>query len=112
MKFVSDKIINAESVAVSIQSETILIDQIYGFSIQAIFTGSPNGNLKIQASCDDVQKSSDVTNFVDVAGASATITAAGSVIIQQQYAFYKWFRVVYTATSGSGNLTVNYNGKG
>jgi hypothetical protein len=112
MKFISDKILDAGSMGADVESDEVLIDQIYGFAIQAVYTGTPNGTLKIQASCDDVQKSSDVTNWIDVSGATATITAAGSVIIQVPYAFYKWFKVVFVRTSGTGSLTITYNGKG
>lgn len=112
MKFISDKILDAGSMGADIESDEVLIDQIYGFAIQAVYTGTPNGTLKVQASCDDVKTSSDVVNWIDVSGATATITAAGSVIVQVSYAFYKWFKVVFVRTSGTGSLTITYNGKG
>jgi hypothetical protein len=112
MKFANEKIVNAVSMAASFNSSPILLDQIYGFSFQVIFTGTPNGSFKLQCSNDDVKLESQVSNWSDVASTAQSITAAGNLFYNINYAFYKWVRVVYTASSGSGSCDVIYAAKG
>lgn len=112
MKFANVKVINAANMSASFNSSPILLDQIYGFSFQSIFTGSPNGSFKLQCSNDNVQTESQVSNWTDIAGTSQAITASGSLLYNVNYAFYMWVRVVYTFSSGSGSCNVTYASKG
>jgi hypothetical protein len=112
MKFANVKVISAANMASSFNSQPILLDQIYGFSFQAITTGAPNGSFKLQCSNDNVQLESQVTNWTDIAGTAQAITAPGSVLYNVNYAFYMWVRIVYTAASGSGSCDVTYASKG
>jgi hypothetical protein len=112
MKFANVKVITDAAMSASFNSAPILLDQIYGFSFQSIFTGSPNGTFKLQCSNDDVQLDSQVSNWTDIAGTAQAITAAGSLLYNVNYAFYMWVRVVYTASSGSGSCNVTYASKG
>jgi hypothetical protein len=112
MKFVNDVIVDAESVAITFESDAVLLDQIYGFSFHAIISGSPNGSIKLQASNDPVRNGDDVANWIDVANSSQSVTVAGQFFWNVDASFYKWVRVVYTAVSGSGSCTVNYSAKG
>ena len=112
MKFANEKVVNAVSMASSFNSSPILLDQIYGFSFQAVFTGSPVGTFKLQCSNDDVKLESQVSNWSDIASTSQAVSAAGSILYNVNYAFYKWVRVVYTATSGTGSCDITYASKG
>ena len=112
MKFANEKVVNAVSMASSFSSSPILLDQIYGFSFQAVFTGTPNGSFKLQCSNDDVKLDSQIVNWSDISGTAQAITAAGSILYNVNYAFYKWVRIVYTASSGSGSCDVTYASKG
>lgn len=75
-----------------------------GMYIQAVVTGgsSPTGDFKIQSS-------SDALTWTDVANSSQSITGDGSVSWNIGPAYYKFWRLVYTFTSGSGTLDVSYN---
>ena len=112
MKFANEKIISAADMSSSFLSEPILLDQIYGYSFQAVFTGSPNGTFKIQCSNDDVNSSSSVVGWSDVGSSSQAISAAGDLFYNIDAAFYKWVRIVYTRSSGSGSCDVVYFAKG
>jgi hypothetical protein len=112
MKFVNDKIVDGVSVATSFESEAVLLDQIYGYSMHAIFTGAPNGSIKLQASNDETRESSSISNWIDVANSSQSVAASGQFFWNVDASFYKWVRVAYVAASGTGACTVNYAAKG
>jgi hypothetical protein len=75
------------------------VDLAFGFSVQAIATGAPVGALKLQISLDG-------TNFVDYPSSSQAVSAAGSFIWNVADVMFRYFRVVYTKTSGTGSLTI------
>jgi hypothetical protein len=103
---------DAVSMGADATSEGILIDQIFGLSFQCVYTGSPVGDLYIQASCDDVAKPELATTWTNISGATVAISAAGSTLFNIDKPYYKFVRVFFDRTSGSGALTVTYNGKG
>ena len=112
MKFANEKIISAADMSSSFSSDAILLDQIYGYSFQAVFTGTPNGVFKLQCSNDDVKSSSSVVGWSDVGSSSQAISAAGDLFYNIDAAHYKWVRIVYTRSSGSGSCDVVYFAKG
>lgn len=83
-------------------------------AIQLVFTGSPVGSFKLQASCDEPRDSATtpslvaagVTNWTDISGSSVSISAAGDIMWNIENPGYNFIRVVWTRTSGSGSLTV------
>lgn len=104
-----------------IDSSPIPLEQIYGFAIQAIWTGTPNGTIKLQASSDapsrETQQSNGgpdtVTNWTDVANSSVSITgSAGNYMWNFNGAFYRYVRVVYVNSSSTGTLNVEMCVKG
>ena len=112
MKFASEKIIAAQSMATSFESAPILLDQIYGFSFQAVFTGAPDGSFKLQVSNDDKSFGFQPVNWTDITGSTQVITEAGDIVWNFNGAFYKWVKVVYEASSGSGSCDITYSSKG
>lgn len=94
-------------------SQGYYLGHINNYAIQTVLTGSPNGVLKVQVSCDAGSPNSpfpysddSVLNWVDLSGATATITTSGTVLFNLVDAGYFWARLVYTHSSGSGNITV------
>lgn len=75
------------------------------FSFQAVFTGSPVGALTLESSNDNSTWTTITDSDVAVSGASNAmwnVTNAG----------YKYVRLHYARTSGTGALTATYFGKG
>lgn len=95
------------------------LTNMIGFAIQAVITGTPVGIIKLQGSCDAGTVGANsppigtgVTNWNDIADSSQAVSAAGIIDWNYNGAFFKWVRVVYTSTSGTGNITVTINTKG
>lgn len=89
------------------------LGHIANYSIQLVFTGSPNGSFSLQASNDPGQPnggnsnllSTGVVNWTTIANSTQGVNAAGDLTYTVENAGYAWVRVVWTATSGSGTLT-------
>lgn len=104
-----------------VNSNPIRVDQIYGFAIQAFWTGTPTGTLKLQASCDSPPKQTQVsnggpdavTNWSDIADSSYSIAGdAGNYMWNFNGSFYNYVRLVYTNASGTGSLSAEICVKG
>ncbi len=117
MRFDNTLIVNASDASVTIISSPVTLESIYGFAIQSVFTGSPVGTLKLQASCDPGTVTAgaygtNVNNWNDIPGYSTAISSSGNTMYNLDAQFYKWVRLVYTATSGTGTLSARFNAKG
>lgn len=104
------------NMAGSLTSSPVSLNQIYGWSAQFIFTGSPVGALSVQVSCDPslVAEGTTVapTNWTTLANSSTSISAAGDLTYNVDIGFYNWIRFLYTRTSGTGTLNGRCNLKG
>lgn len=104
-----------------VDSIAIPLEQIYGFSITAYWTGSAVGTFKLQCSNDDFAKDVEVsnggpyvvTNWSDINGSSApTGGATGNFTWNFNGSFFKFVRLVYTNASSTGTLNAVMNVKG
>ena len=106
LRGVSDQTLVADGdMSGSINSSSGVLKFSDRFCIQAVWTGSPVGSIKVQASLND-------TNWSDVSDSSQAVSGAGSFLWSFALQAYSFFRVVYTATSGSGTLNVTAATKG
>jgi len=118
MRFAPVVILSAGNMAGNLASNGEDLNQIFACAIQAVASGAPVGSLKLQASCDDVPSgtgsnpSANVTHWSDIAGTTQAVSASGNYFWNVSDIGFKWIRVVYTFTSGTGTLTITYNGKG
>lgn len=108
----------------TINSSAIPLYQIYGYSIQAVYTGTPTGAFKLQGSSDPVPQagSPSITaaptpvNWSDIANSSESISAAGNFMWNVFDVMYNWVRLVYTDSSGGTSTAIvtvsTFNGKG
>ena len=94
------------------------INQLQSYAIQASFSGSPVGTLKLQISTDQVQVGTgtndpavNVVNWSDYTGSSYSLSASGNYMWNVFPAGYRWVRMVYTKTSGTGSLSATFDGK-
>jgi hypothetical protein len=113
---------NSGSMASSITSEATIVKKLSQISYSCVYTGSPIGSFSVQGS-DDYQLNND--GSVRNAGTwntlplgyngsvvtSIPISGAGNGMIDIASTGVYALRLVYTASSGSGNLTVIVNGK-
>lgn len=102
-------------------SEPVWLGHIANYSIQIFFSGTPGGNFKLQMSNDfgnvqapvEADRDFKIDNWTDIADSALTVSAAGDVAWNYRDAGYRWVRVVWTQTSGSGTITsVRFNVKG
>ena len=104
----------------TINSQALELLNMYGYSIQVVFTGTPTGTFKLQASSDPVNGVSSglntPVNWTDVANSSQSITAAGNYMWNVFDVMYNWVRLVYQDTSGGTSTAIitvsQFNGKG
>lgn len=91
------------------ESEAIILPNIFGYSIQAVFTGSSiNGSIKIQVSDDPAPQfnpSNEVpTNWTDIPCSMVTLVEAGDITWNVMDVMYAWYRLVYVdGSSGASN---------
>ncbi len=103
----------------SFNSLPMKLDQMFGYAIQIVQTGTPAGTVKLQGCADSVQNSSPnkglPVNWTDISGSSIVISASGSVLYNVTDVMYNFVRVVYTDSSGgsaTGTTSIISNGKG
>lgn len=113
MKIAHKKLLTESDMSdATISTEAILIDQIYGMSFQAVYTGSPVGSLIVELSNDITSEGESVTNWTECSDTEVSISAAGNSLINYDGVHAKWARVTYTKTSGTGSLSLTYFAKG
>jgi len=97
----------------------VLLENIFGFSIQIVWTGTPVGVFTIQGSNDLGFKNlqtgavTGVTNWTPLT--SGTISAAGSAangMFNDVGAYFRWVQISYAPTSGTGTASANMQIKG
>ena len=77
--------------------------QMQGYSIQAVFTGTPTGTFKLQASSDPFLNTSafqNPVNWSDIPYSFYTVSAAGNFTWNVFEVQYNFVRLVYTDASG------------
>lgn len=118
MRLLNEKLADSQDASTSFNSTQGLLASVFGYDIQAVITGTVTGTMKLQGSCDPVPDANfkvatfPVINWTDIASSSASVTGAGIVNYNVAESFYNWVRVVYTAASGTGTITVTLNTKG
>lgn len=114
-------LLSNQSMTGTVTSDGINLISIYAYSIQAYWSGGSGltaGTFKLQASNDpgdngSGQGVSQPTHWTDVASSSQAISgASGSILYDVTECGYRWVRLVYTPSGGSGTLTANINTKG
>lgn len=104
----------------SVASNGVDLNQLAVYSVTAVFTGAPVGTLILQIANDDVpappggaaNMAVNVVDWCDYTGTSVAVTAAGKFTWNVWPAGYRWVRVSYTKTSGTGSLKTTFNAKG
>ena len=118
MRTVNDSLCSGQSMGSSYNGSAQSVEQIYGFSVQAVYTGTPTGTLKLQASNDAPPAGSSSgswapTNWTDIPTQSVSLTgSAGSTLFEVANSNYRFIRLVYVQSASTGSLSARFNGKG
>ena len=100
----------------SFNSAPMNLNQMEGYAIQCVWTGTPTGSLKLQCSVDPNIGNIFPTNWIDLTGTTVSVTAAGSFMWNVTGAMYNWVRFNYTDLSSGVSTAImtisNFNGKG
>ncbi len=104
----------------NITCDPIWLGHIAYYSIQLVFTGTPDGSFKLQVSNDigsnDLSiASATVTNWTDLAGSSTVVSASGDLMFNANNAGYRWVRLVWTNSASGSPSTITsarFNVKG
>jgi len=114
MRIKNDSIVSAGDMSADITGDTVFIGHIYGFAVQAVWTGTPQGTIKVQGSCDLGRAEDDPTGVShwDDISTQAAGGAAGTKLFNLDAQHYRWVRVVYTKSSSTGTLNARINLKG
>lgn len=100
-------------VASNITTVGLDLQQMYGYSIQAIWTGAALvGTVKLQASLDYNPATGFSGTWSDIGGSTEVVNGPGSFVWNVSNVFYPYVRLVFTYTSGSGAITVYQFAKG
>lgn len=106
MRFLRDTVITLGDASGTLNSAIIDSNQLLSVSLQAEVVGTAAGTLIIQYS-NDFAPNDNPTNFSPIPSATVAIAGVGVYSIPKIDLCYRWLRVNYTATSGTGSLTAN-----
>jgi hypothetical protein len=119
MRYNQDPVITNGDMSANIVSETIPLDQVFGYSVQAVYTtaGTLGGVLQLECSNDhreDNEKNVIVPGtWSIVSNSPVTVSGAGNTMWNIESVNYLWARVTYTAAMGdSGTLNATCVTKG
>ena len=102
----SKTVIATVSAATDVTGGPIDIGDMTNFSFYALFSGSDVvGTFKLQVG-------NDGSNFVDLSGSSSAVSASSDACLSVSAAGYRYVRFDWDYTSGTGNITVSFCGKG
>jgi hypothetical protein len=97
----------------TINSKAMQLQNMLFYNIQLVYTGTPTGSFKLQASSDNSATMTAAgqfpyvpTNWTDIPSSSQAVTTSGSVMYNVEWAGYNFVRVVYTDTSGGTSTAV------
>lgn len=103
----------------TITSDYYNVQQLFGCAIQAVFTGTPTGDFKLQASADPATSytasSNTPVNWTDIDTSPYSVSASGNYMWNVFDIMYNYIRLVYTDSSGGTStaiLNVTINAKG
>jgi hypothetical protein len=99
----NQQVYNAQSMSADITSSGIEVAGLGGFAVHFIWTGTPTGSVSVEASNDN-------SNFVQI-DTQAFVTTDGQHLLNVERPHYKYIRLKYTRTTGTGALTAYVSGK-
>lgn len=110
MRYILDAALTAADATQATQtSSAIDATSVVAASVHVVAAGATiTGTAKVQVSNDPVGVP---VNWVDLSGASVSVTGAGNFLIPKFDATYQWMRVVYTKTTSAAGALITANVK-
>lgn len=97
----------------NITSKVMQLQNGMFYNIQIVYTGTPTGTFKLQASSDNSATMTAAgqfpytpVNWTDVLNSSQAVVNAGSTMWNVEWASYNFIRVVYTDGSSGASTAV------
>jgi hypothetical protein len=98
----NEHVLNSSSMAATVTSTIVDLSEVIGYAVHSIFTGAPVGSISTQASNDGI-------NFVEVD--THAVSAAGQYMLNIPRSHYRYVKISYIRTSGTGVLNTFISGK-
>lgn len=95
--FAFSKVFTDQAMTATASSSSIILAGKKGYAIHAVYTGSPVGNLWVEAS-------NNGSTWEVVTGTVTAVSGASSTLFNLSDAQYEMARLKYSFTSGSGTL--------
>jgi len=105
MRSFNEPILNAADASTNQNSQIVKSENLHLASLHVIMTGTAAGTVKFQASNDEPMNGTNPSNWVDISGATVSVSAAGQFLIPKLDVCYNYLRAVYTFSSGTGTVT-------
>jgi len=112
MRIKNDELVlSGTDMTAGITSNAIYLGHIINFAVQAVYTGSPDGTISLEASndkgADDTRTPNPtITNWTSIT--SQAVSAAGSIMFNVQDCGYRWVRLRWVdSASGSPSTMTN-----
>lgn len=113
------KLDGSTTVNASFNTGAVFLEHVNHYSVQMVVTSTLAGTVKLQASMDIGPKlqggydtANAVSNWNDITGATSSVSNGSPVIFNVSNVGYRWVRVVFTFSSGSGTVVMTFGGKG
>lgn len=108
LEFFTTQVSSAQSMGASFVTSGIDLSQALHASFQGVWSGggAPNGTFTVEVSNDNVADPDDVTNWTTYGGSSISITADGDLGYSVPSVGYRFARVRYVRTSGTGTFNM------
>lgn len=95
---------SAQSLGASFSTAPKTMDaKVSGYSVQLIYTGAPVGTFSLECS-------NDGANWDTVPDTTVAISAAGTTLYNVAAVFYKFARIKFVRTSGTGSMDAYFFG--
>ncbi len=95
MKVYNTQIETAQAMSASFNSQALNLNQMFGYALQAVWTGTATGTLKLQGSVDPNSGNINPVNWTDVTNSSDAVTTSGNYLWNVSDVMYNWVRLVY-----------------
>lgn len=103
----NDFLIQGQSMISTFSTPSKDISEIKGAAVQAVWSAgsTPVGATTLEGSLDDI-------NYVTISGSSLSVSGnTGNNLYNIDSPNYKFIRLTYTASSGTGTMSVRISGK-